>query len=449
MMRLPVVSSLSARLGVAYIVATTTASVQAVSYHSADFPRNAMQLMSDVLNNTAAYENVLDHGCHCARLDQFSNPTIIGGPNVMDALDEICKQWFLMRSCNDSLEGGTCKDLPLSTFSYEVEEVDQEYVCVDPQTDPYAECKSDACTTDIFFAYEIKKYLEDNIAFTPIITPSCPKDQKMDADKTCSGEAPNFAFNNLDRALNVRYSLPELVDLCADAEFDLTVLVDGSGSVRSDDYQTSVDFVTNLIEPFNISPTTGRVTVAQFSSNTQIYTTFDDDLASLTSHIETMKNNQFRQMTYTNEALKAMSDSIISYGRPGVPQFLIVITDGESTNGLEIYDSNTGQYYNTAEKFHQDGVTVFGIGVGYGISQAELQLIATDPDSQYLYELTNFAALDDIRLVIAGNLCAGGGLRSLGDGLPMHHQRPDGPVMFISETKASEEEYKKEMRHME
>jgi len=410
-----------------------------------------MNILSSVLDDTIAYEAVLDHGCHCARLDQFANNDALGGPTVYDALDEICKQWFLMRSCNDGLEGGTCKDIPLDQTTYLTVQPDEDSrIECGTQTDPYSQCKSDACETDIFFAYQIVDYLDENPSFTAVVGPSCPQLAKQDSNKTCSGEAPNFAFNNLQRQnMNIKYTLAELTNLCEDAVFDLTILVDGSGSVSGQNYDISLTFVEDLLQPFNIGPDTGRVTLAQFSSDTKIYTTFSDDEANLLSQIDTMGNEQFRQLTHTNEALKAMSDSIISHGRSGVPQFLIVITDGESTNGLDYYDSQTGTTYNTAEKFHSDGVTVFGIGVGYGISQAELQLIATDPDDKYLYELSDFEALDDIRLVIAGDLCTGGGTRSMNmlDGLPSHHMKPEGPVMYYSQFSSTEEEWKREM-HM-
>ena len=54
-------------------------------------------------------------------------------------------------------------------------------------------------------------------------------------------------------------------------DFDITVLVDGSGSVLPDDYANSINFIQDLLSLFNISEYGTRVTLAQFSTDLRTY----------------------------------------------------------------------------------------------------------------------------------------------------------------------------------
>ena len=69
----------------------------------------APQLLDIFIQNSTTVQKILSHGCHCARLDK-TNPYLqyLGGPDSVDELDEICRNWQKCRSCNDRLDGGTC-----------------------------------------------------------------------------------------------------------------------------------------------------------------------------------------------------------------------------------------------------------------------------------------------------------------------------------------------------
>jgi len=172
--------------------------------------------------------------------------------------------------------------------------------------------------------------------------------------------------------------------------------VDGSGSVLPDDYANSINFIQDLLSLFNISEYGTRVTLAQFSTDLRTYTINTGDEITVTSMIDFMKKTQFRKGTMTNSAINTMNTYIQSFGRPEAKQFVIILTDGESNNGIS-----------NVQTFHDNGVTVFSIGVGQGINQDELMEMATDPHNEYLYMLDDFNALQDVfmTLTIGSNIC--------------------------------------------
>ena len=66
-------------------------------------------------------------------------------------------------------------------------------------------------------------------------------------------------------------SVDELKQECSTAPFDLTILVDGSGSVLPTDYAGSLDFIQELLSMFTYGSEGTRVTLAQFSTDLMTY----------------------------------------------------------------------------------------------------------------------------------------------------------------------------------
>ena len=62
-----------------------------------------------------------------------------------------------------------------------------------------------------------------------------------------------------------------------------------------------------------------------------------------------------------------------------------------------------------AAKLRNAGVTVFSIGVGSGANEHELKAMATDPDVNHVFTVTNFASLDNITGTLAQKTCQGKG----------------------------------------
>lgn len=86
-------------------------------------------------------------------------------------------------------------------------------------------------------------------------------------------------------------------------------------------------------------------------------------------------------------------------GRSGVVNVGIVITDGQSQNfSLTVSE---------AAKARDEGIEMYAVGVGPKIKFIELQGIASDPDSQYVYTVEDFDSLIQKKDFFAQQHCKG------------------------------------------
>jgi hypothetical protein len=58
-----------------------------------------------------------------------------------------------------------------------------------------------------------------------------------------------------------------------------------------------------------------------------------------------------------------------------------------------------------AQKARDSGITLMAVGVGKGTDQQELQDIASDPDSKYLFHIDTFVGLKMIESTLAAATC--------------------------------------------
>ncbi|MEE8159979.1 MAG: VWA domain-containing protein [Dehalococcoidia bacterium] len=82
--------------------------------------------------------------------------------------------------------------------------------------------------------------------------------------------------------------------------------------------------------------------------------------------------------------------------RPGVPNLMIFITDGNDTNGNSITDIENASANSGAE--------VFAVGVGSGVSAATIDAIASDPDGDHVFTSEFSELLDLIDAIVAAAL---------------------------------------------
>ena len=87
--------------------------------------------------------------------------------------------------------------------------------------------------------------------------------------------------------------------------------------------------------------------------------------------------------------------------RSNVPNVGIVMTDGTSND----YTLTA----NMAASARSAGITLFSIGIGGGIPLGELNEIATDPDADHVFHVSDFASLTAIKNTLQSQACAAAG----------------------------------------
>lgn len=80
-----------------------------------------------------------------------------------------------------------------------------------------------------------------------------------------------------------------------------------------------------------------------------------------------------------------------------MPKLAIVVTDGVS--------SSKNRTKEQARLAHRAGITLMAVGVGKNTDQQELQDIASDPDSKYLFHIDTFVGLKMIESMLASSTC--------------------------------------------
>ena len=84
--------------------------------------------------------------------------------------------------------------------------------------------------------------------------------------------------------------------------------------------------------------------------------------------------------------------------RSNVVNVLVVLTDGRSNNAADTT--------NQAQTNRNQGIRIFSVGIGGNIPVTELNAMATDPDSDHVFSVSNFNALSGITTSFGNKACA-------------------------------------------
>lgn len=335
-------------------------------------------------------DRVTDHGCWCSKLDSTVDDSLLGGPKAYDALDEICKNYFQKRACITRLPGGSCENDDLKT-SYLVDFSTSPMQCLG------SGCAADLCKIDAEFVAAAQNYVDDEIKDDGLRNATvvdavgiCELPTKVGGPKKCQGVSPEVF--PVPAGPVVAATSAQAVNLCENEVMDIILLVDGSGSMGNSGYGMAVDFTQEIVNILDIDASATRVSIVQFSSYVRTYCTFSPDAAQVNSCIDTLRADFMSSGTSTNRAMTEMV-SHFNAGRAGVKKVFMILTDGYSYDGVA-----------EADRIRQIA-TSFSIGIGQGAPVAQLNFIATDPDSDHMFLVPNFSNLASVKLNIISAMC--------------------------------------------
>ncbi|KAI4884526.1 hypothetical protein NFI96_020494, partial [Prochilodus magdalenae] len=213
----------------------------------------------------------------------------------------------------------------------------------------------------------------------------------------------------------------ELRDCPPPAQTDIAFLLDGSGSVNSNDFSNMKQFVITLVRGLLVRDV--RFAVAQYSDYCEIHVDF-------TSYLDDNQIWRIRQMgSFTNTAggiNKLVNELFARRARQGANRVMIVITDGVSTTpGLE----------QAAQNAERNNIIRYAIGVGNAFNnqraEGELNTIASDPDQDYKFKVDSFNVLDKILKTLETNIIAIEGTQTSGDSTRMEFAQDGFSAAFV------------------
>ncbi|XP_053567844.1 cochlin [Bombina bombina] len=220
------------------------------------------------------------------------------------------------------------------------------------------------CKNNSFFSYHIPSWFGTTKYVKPLMQKLCSHEHLL-CSKTCYNSV-NIGF-----------------------------LIDGSSSVGDLNFRLVLEFIANIVRPFEVSDVGAKVGAVQFTydQRTEVgfndYTNKEDVLRALRS-IRYMSGG-----TATGDAINFAVRTLFHPTKDGHNKnFLVIITDGQS------YDDVRGP----AIAAHTAGVTVFAVGIAWAPLE-DLKDMASEPKNSHTFFTREFPGLEQIVPDIVRGIC--------------------------------------------
>jgi len=179
---------------------------------------------------------------------------------------------------------------------------------------------------------------------------------------------------------------------------ELVFVIDSSESVGPDNFKIIKDFVTALVDRVTVGRNATRVGLVLYSGEAKLmfnlarYTTKEDIKQAI-------RNLPYLgEGTYTGTAIRKATQEAFSSSRQGVSKVAIVITDGQTDKRESV------KLDIAVREAHSANIEMFALGI---VNQSdptqaeflrELNLIASDPDSEHMFQINDFNTLPSKRI---------------------------------------------------
>lgn len=176
--------------------------------------------------------------------------------------------------------------------------------------------------------------------------------------------------------------------------------MDVSGSVQ-DEYRLSVAFARAVSYGLDIDHDQARVGAVVFATDVNGLFYLGDNTRNREGVINSLDFFNDGGKTNTPAGLEIVRDALFTAAkgdRPGVPNVLVVMTDGYSNVNEERTPVD-------AEQLRNDGVTIYCVGVGEGPQLSEIHSIASSPSSEYVLVLISQGNPKDAADQLLDRLC--------------------------------------------
>ncbi|KAM6104187.1 collagen alpha-6(VI) chain-like [Theristicus caerulescens] len=187
-------------------------------------------------------------------------------------------------------------------------------------------------------------------------------------------------------------------DQCRRVErLDIVFVIDSSGSIGSQ-YQAVKDFMIALVKQSDVGPDGVQFGALKYSDEPVVLFYLNGYTTKLEITQAIQRDELLGKATYTAKALghseMFFTEHHGSRKSKGVPQVLIVITDGESHDKAMLDD--------VSQRLRNKGITIYAIGVK-GANRNELLTMAGSEDKCFYVD--TFEGLENLTANITNNIC--------------------------------------------
>ncbi|KAF0024660.1 hypothetical protein F2P81_023462 [Scophthalmus maximus] len=191
---------------------------------------------------------------------------------------------------------------------------------------------------------------------------------------------------------------------CRESPLELVFVIDSSESVGPENFELVKDFVNALIDRLSVSREASRIGVVLFSHVDMVVVHLEQPMSQGDVKAAIRKMPYLGEGTFTGSAIHRASE-LFRASRPGVRKVAVVLTDGQAD------PRDIKQFEETATEAHAQGIEIFVVGVMnkterlYEDFQAEMNVIASDPDEEYVYFIDNFRTLPSLESIVLSRIC--------------------------------------------
>ncbi|XP_051872889.1 collagen alpha-1(XXVIII) chain-like [Pristis pectinata] len=191
---------------------------------------------------------------------------------------------------------------------------------------------------------------------------------------------------------------------CKEKPLELVFVIDSSESVGPENFEIVKEFVSALIDRVSGSNEATRIGVILYSLDAQIIIHLRQGITPEKAKTLIQNMQYLGEGTYTGTAIE-MANQVFKLARKEARKVAIVITDGQ-TDTREPIDLEMA-----VKEAHSVHTEVFVIGIGnasdpvYPNFKKEMNLIASDPDEEYVYLIDDFMTLPTLESKLFTRIC--------------------------------------------
>lgn len=179
---------------------------------------------------------------------------------------------------------------------------------------------------------------------------------------------------------------------CRQTPLELVFVIDSSESVGPDNFNVIKDFVNALIDRASVNRDTTRVGVVLYSHINMVVVSLRHEASrdEIKSAVRSM--TYLGEGTFTGSAIQ-QANQVFKAARAGVRKVAIIITDGQADKRDAV------SLESAVSEAKGSNVEMFVIGVVnesdplYEEFKKEINLMASDPDSQHVFLIDDFKTL--------------------------------------------------------
>ncbi|KAM4731255.1 collagen, type XXVIII, alpha 2a [Anableps anableps] len=192
---------------------------------------------------------------------------------------------------------------------------------------------------------------------------------------------------------------------CKERPMELVFVIDSSESVGPENFEIIKDFVTRLVDRTTVGRNATRIGLVLYSLDVQLefnlarYLTKEDVKEAI------RKMPYMGEGTYTGTAIRKATQEAFFSARFGVQKVAIVITDGQTDKREPV------KLDLAVREAHAANIEMYALGIvnSSDPTQAEflreLNLIASDPDTEHMYLIDDYNTLPALESKLVSKFC--------------------------------------------